>query len=256
LPSFPDNRLAGRRVLVTRPLPQARRFGALIEAEGGRALCHPAVEIGPPPDPAALARTLERLHTFDVAIFVSPTAAREALKQLKQWPRALRAAGVGPGTKAELERLGIASVVSPAEGADSDALLADADFIALQARRVLIFRGGGGRERLHDALVARGSEVAYAECYRRAKPHDLSALAADWRRAPADAITFFSATALRNLVDLLPDLRDGILGVPVFASHPRIADEARRLGARQVMASGPTEHEMLAGLLAYFGAGK
>jgi uroporphyrinogen-III synthase len=256
LPSSPDKRLAGRRILVTRPLHQAQRFGALIEGEGGVALCYPGVEIAEPSDPGLLARTLERLATFEVAVFVSPTAAREGLKRVGRWPASVRVAAVGPGTRAELEKHGVLSVVAPEEGADSDALLRDARFAALGARRVVIFRGEGGRETLRDALVQAGCEVAYAECYRRAKPRDLASLAEEWRRAPADAATFFSATALRNLLDLLPALRGGLLHAPLFVSHDRIADEARRLGAQQVTTSGPTEREMMAGLLAYFHGGK
>ena len=256
MPSSPDKRLAGRRILVTRPVQQALRFAALIEAEGGRALCHPSVEIGPPLDAGALARTLAALSSFELAVFVSPTAVREALKHVKSWPTGLRAAAVGPGTKAELERHGVSSVVAPAEGADSEALLADSRFAALEARRILIFRGDGGREKLHDALVRRGAEVVYAECYRRMKPRDLSALSQEWKQAPADALTVFSAAALRNLLDLLPALQGALLSTPIFASHARIADEARRLGADRVTISGPTEGDMLAGLLAYFGGGK
>jgi uroporphyrinogen-III synthase len=256
LPSSPDKRLAGRRILVTRPMQQALRLAALIEAEGGRALCHPSVEIGPPPDAGALARTLAGLSRFELAVFVSPTAVREALKHIKSWPGGLRAAAVGPGTKSELERHGVSSVVAPAEGADSEALLADPAFTALQARRIVVFRGDGGREKLHDGLVRRGAEVVYAECYRRMKPRDLSALSDEWRKAPADALTIFSATALRNLLELLPALRAPLLGTPVFASHARIAEEARRMGAGRVTVSGPAERDMVAGLLAYFDGGK
>ena len=250
------SRLAGRRILITRPAHQALRFAALIDAQGGRALCYPTVEIGPPLDPGALGRALERLSTFDAAIFVSPTAAREAFRHVKGWPSGLRAAAIGPGTQAELERHGVPSVLAPADGADSDALLADPGFAAMQARRIVIFRGDGGRESLHDALVRRGAEVVYAECYSRTKPRDLSGLAEEWQRAPADAVTAFSATALRNLLELLPGLRAEFLGVALFASHARIAEEARRLGAQRVTTSGPSEREMLAGLLAYFSGAK
>ena len=40
----------------------------------------------------------------------------------------------------------------------------------LRGKRVLIFRGDGGREQLGDTLRARGAHVDYVACYRRAAP--------------------------------------------------------------------------------------
>ncbi len=256
MPPSNDNPLAGRRIVVTRPAAQAVRFGALLEAHGAVALRYPAIVIAPPSDADALKRVLAALASFDVAVFVSPTAVREGLKQVATWPAGVRVAAVGPGTCAELERHGIRSTLTPAAGADTDALLADPGFNALDARSVVIFRGEGGRERLRDALLARGARVACAECYRRESPSGLARLAGEWQRAPADAVTVFSAGALRNLLEALPSLREALVATPLFVSHARIAQAAHALGLRTVTVSGPGEEEMLGGLLAYFSARK
>ena len=250
--------LAGRRILVTRPREQAERLAAGIEAAGGEALRHPTVEITPPEDAEALARALARLDGCELAIFVSPAAVQEGLRSVPAWPAGVGVAAVGPGTKAALARKGFASVLAPQSGADSEALLAEPRLQRLQGRRVLIFHGAGGRELLADALAARGAEVCHAVCYRRIKPNaDLAPLAARWARSGLDAVTVFSSGALDNLFDLLPPAAHAlVVAVPLFASHPRIGEHARRRGVREVIVSGPSDDDMLSELLAYFGSRK
>src|SRR5678815_616440 len=90
LKSLASDSLQGRSILVTRPRAQAARLARLIEQAAGRALLFPAIEIEDVPPPAALSR----LHEFDLAIFVSPTAVAKALPQVRAWPVALRVAAV------------------------------------------------------------------------------------------------------------------------------------------------------------------
>ena len=48
-------------------------------------------------------------------------------------------------------------------------------------------------------------------------------------------------------------LEPGLLrGLPLFVPHDRVADEARRLGVRQVRVAGPGDDEMFGALVAYF----
>ena len=60
--------LNGLRVAVTRPLEQSGRLAASIDAGGGESFVFPLIEIGPPPDPAALDALIDRLDAFDWAI--------------------------------------------------------------------------------------------------------------------------------------------------------------------------------------------
>ena len=64
----------------------------------------------------------------------------------------------------------------------------------------MIFRGEGGREELGEALRARGAEVTYAECYRRAAPATGAAgLSEVLSEGRAHALTLTSSEGLDNL---------------------------------------------------------
>jgi uroporphyrinogen-III synthase len=242
--------LAGRGIVVTRPRELAGNLAGLIEREGGRALRFPAIEIEDLPPPAAL-RELER---FDLAVFISPTAAAKVMAQVPAWPRGLRTAAVGAGTRRELERRGLAGVLAPEGAADSEALLALPELASAGAKRVVIFRGGEGRRLLGDALAARGARVEYAECYRRRRPAaDPAPLLAEWERGAVHAVTVSSAEGFDNLLGLLgergaPRLR----ATPLFVPHARVAAHAAGEGVREVVLAGPGDAAVLERLVAYF----
>jgi len=244
--------------VVTRPRDQAAGLAALIEAAGGRALLYPAIEIEDLPDPSAALNVLKNLAQLDLAIFVSPTAVRKAFDLLKKarlsWPAGLRAATVGQGSRDELERYGVHGALVPETGADSEALLALPALAAVAGKRIAIFRGEGGRELLGDTLAARGAKVEYAACYRRTRPRlDVAPLLSAWARGAVHAVTVSSTTGLDNFAEMLgvpgPTL---LAGTPVFVPHPRVAEQARRLGIRSPLLAGPSDAEIMARLVAYF----
>src|SRR5262245_18429150 len=90
------------------------------------------------------------------------------MARVPEWPARLTAAAIGAGSRRELVRHGVRGVLAPEEGADSEALLALPALARMAGKRVALFRGGAGRPLLGDALAARGAEVEYADCYRRA----------------------------------------------------------------------------------------
>jgi uroporphyrinogen-III synthase len=56
--------------------------------------------------------------------------------------------------------------------------------IDAQGKRVIIFRGEGGRELLGETLKQRGAAVEYVSCYRRARPQlDPAPLLKLWEKA-------------------------------------------------------------------------
>ena len=234
--------LAGKRILVTRPRAQAEKLAQRIRAAGGEPLVFPTIEILDPADPLPAQAALQKLDSFDLAIFVSPNAVERGLAMLaRPWPGGLRAAAIGSGTRAALEERGFKDVIAPSGQADSEALLALPQLAG--CRSVVIFRGEGGRAFLGAALRERGATVEYAECYRRAVPQNASPPA-----GRVDAVTVNSTEALENLCAMLGDPT-----APLFVPHPRVAEAASRMGLRALVA-GPGDSEMLDRLVAYFSA--
>lgn len=239
--------LAGRGIVVTRPREWAPGLARLIESAGGQAILFAAVEIEDLPP----AESLRRLDAFDLAIFISPTAVRRAVKDGLRWPRV---AAVGPGTKRELQQRGIPAVIAPEAGADSEALLALQELRHMDGKRVLILRGEGGRELLGDTLKSRGAQVEYAECYRRLRPDaDPAPLLAAWARGAVHAVTVSSGESLANLFAVLGARGEAPLReTPLFVPHDRVAASAARLGVREAIVAGPADDEMFERLVAYF----
>ena len=249
--------LAGRRVVVTRPAGQTAHMAALVRAAGGEPVLFPALEIQDAEDLRPVLALVDRLDAFDLAIFVSANAVDKALalvQERRAWPARLRVATVGRGSERALERHGFAAVIAPGERFDSEALLDLPELKDVAGKRVVIFRGDGGRELLGDTLSARGATVEYAECYRRVRPTaDAAPLLALWERHKLDAFTVTSSEGLANLCDMLGEAgRQCLQQTPLFAPHERIAAAARTLGVQTVVLTGPGDEGLVAGLAAFF----
>jgi len=251
-------RLAGRRIVVTRPAGQNEGLAELIRAEGGEPIVFPVLEILDLDDTRALVAAADRLHEYDLAVFISPNAVDKALNVIgarRAWPPGLRAATIGRASERALARYGVADVIAPSGRFDSEALLALPQLADVQGWRVVVFRGDGGRELLGDTLRSRGATVEYVECYRRVRPNaDVEPLLKRWGRGEIDAVTVSSSEGLRNLYDMLGKLGQAWLKrTPLLAPHARIAQNARELGCERVIETGPADEGLCAGLVAFLG---
>jgi len=249
--------LAGKGIVVTRPAHQAQTLTRLISGAGGKPLPFPVIEIRDIEDPAPVRALIDRLHEFNVAIFVSPNAAEKGLalvKRRRAWPQKLKAAAVGSGGVKALQRHGVTDVIAPQGRYDSEALLELPAFSLVYGKRFVVFRGAGGRELISETLTERGALVEYAECYRRVRPdNDVAPLLRAWERNELDAIAVTSSEGLHNLLDMIGARgRELALRTPVFVPHPRIAETASGLGVRKVIVTGPGDDGLLTGLSTYF----
>jgi len=249
--------LAGCGVVITRPAGESQRLEILIREAGGVPLLYPAIEILDAPNVSALDAVIERLDDFDLAIFISPSAADRAMTRIqarRMLPQKLRYAAIGPGGVRTLQKLGLRDVIAPAADSprsDSESLLASQFLQNVRGMRVVIFRGDGGRELLSETLTARGADVESVTCYRRGKAaFDPATLIAAWTRGEVAAVIITSSEGLRNFCERLGAggvswLRKTLMAVP----HPRIAALARELGMTRVAESASGDEALVAAVI-------
>ena len=245
--------------MVTRPIHQAGTLARMIRERGGEPVLFPTIEIRPAPDPQPLERAVANRAAFDLAVFASANAVTMA------WPRVTAAGGlapharlaaVGEGTAAALRHGGATEVITPAQGADSEALLAEPELRAVAGRRVALFSGVGGRELLAAELTARGAIVDVVPCYVRVRPDTPTAPVRTRIAAGAlAAITATSSEGVRNLYAMLAPDAAAIAAIPHVVSHERIAFAARECGATTVHVSGSGDAAMVSALIALFQVG-
>ena len=249
--------LAGRGIVVTRPAHQAERLIKLIRGGGGNPILFPVLEICDVADLRPINDLIDRLDQFDLAIFISPNAVSKAMNLIRarrELPPGLKIAAVGGGSKRELKHFGVAECIAPQTRFDSEALLELPELQEVAGKRVVIFRGDGGRELLGDTLVARGAQLEYAECYRRGKPSlDAAPLLRMWARNEIHAVIVTSSEGLHNLFDMIGQLgQQWLKKTPLFVQHKRIGGVARQLGLAQVIVTPSGDDGLLQGLLQWF----
>lgn len=249
--------LSGRGIVITRPREHASELAGLIRAAGGEPILFPTLEILPPENAESVSAVIARLEEFQLAIFVSPTAALRGhglVSSSRSWPERLSVAAVGAGTAKVLEERGFRKVISPSGEADSEALAALPELRDVRGRSVVIFRGQGGREWLRSELEARGARVEYAECYRRARPDaHASELMARWQAGGVEAASITSSEGLANFFAMLgPTGGRYLRATPVFVPHRRIEQAAKRLEVRQVVVTGRGDERTVAEMAAFF----
>ena len=257
--SSPGLPLAGRHIVVTRPQAQAQGLADGIAAAGGIPVPFPVLAIFDVEDVQPIIDVADRLEQFDLAIFISPNAVNKALNVVtarRSWPESVGVACIGKSSEKELARYGFRDVIAPQGRFDSEALLELPPLAAerIAGRRVVIFRGDGGRELLGDTLIARGAALEYVECYHRGKPRlDAAPLLKLWARDELDAITVTSSEGLRNLFDMVGKLgQQWLRKTLLFVPHGRIAEEAQRLGLVRVILTAPGDDGLLGGLVERF----
>jgi len=248
-------RLTGIGVLVTRPEHQAHHLCQLIEAEGGAPVRYPALVIRPRTDRAAVRAAIGPADRYDLAIFVSANAVRFGADLLEQ-RRDLRLATVGQVTAAALNAAGYRVSLMPAEGADTEALLAMPQLAHMSGQRVLIVRGVGGRELLADVLTERGAQVQLAEIYTRepARPDvELQAQVEQlWRQGGVRAYSATSVALLEALVGIVtPRCRELMDSTALLTGARRVADAAIRLGLGSplILADAPDDAALTSALV-------
>jgi len=247
-----DRSLQGVGVLVTRPRTQANELANAIEAQGGHAFCFPVIEIAPF-DKNVVDKHAAALEMPDIVIFISRNAVEYGIR----YAAGGQIAVIGPATANAVKAAGRVVDIQPANGFDSEHLLAEPALQDVVGKRVRIIRGTTGRELLAEELTARGANVDYLSVYERRLPRPgpetLAELESQWRQGHINAVTVMSVQSLANLVDLLPAwCTEQLERTPLVTPAGRVLKEAldRYPASRPILASGPKADDIVRAIIA------
>ena len=252
--------LPGSGVIITRPEAQAQVLARMIDAAGGRAILFPTLEITPH-SPAPSSRAA--FEQADIAIFISGNAVEFGLGYANaRLPASLQLAAIGKMTAQALRDQGYDAIITPEAGADSEALLASPSLQHISGKRIVIFRGVGGRETLRDSLCQRGAKVEYIECYQRRQPHVSARVLGELlQRQDIAAIHVLSRETLENFCRIIgADCLARFSRTPLFVPHAAVLQGARigaglgPLGFSDVTVTGFGDDGVIAALQQRFGA--
>ena len=232
--------LRGRRIVITRPEPDAGRLAARLEALGATPIVVPAIRIAfaePTPLDAALANTGRNQWV----IFTSRTGVEAVFCRIDRL-EGPRVAAIGPATAAELGKHGVKPDLVPSEYV-AEAILESLGEV--RGQRFLLPRADIARRALADGLRERGAIVDEIDTYHT--------LPAGGERPPldgVDAVTFTSSSTVRHFVEAGPVPP----GAKVVCIGPITARTARGLGLKVTEVAGEyTEDGLIAALVAALG---
>jgi len=230
-----DLALQGTNILVTRPSHQADALCRLIESHGGNAIRFPSMDIAAAEIDSDLASCTSGVANYDIAIFISANAVDFGLNLVSCWPPKTAIAAIGAATARALQRHGLRVTIAPKDSYNSEALLAMPEMQQVSGKRILIFRGVGGREHLAEQLKARAAEVEYAECYRRVlpqpSPEQRRQITALCQRGELHAIIATSNESLHNLTEIFGgENKTCLQQATIIGVSQRLLDVTKSLG--------------------------
>jgi uroporphyrinogen III methyltransferase / synthase len=255
---FDRRPLFGKRVLVTRPRGRgAQRFAQALLSRGAEPVLAPTIEIGPPDDPAGIAREMPQLDAYAWVVFVSQhgvDAFFRALRERGKDARAmggLRVAAVGAKTAERLASHGVhADLVSGRFTGDDVAH--DLLGCTQPGDAVLVFAAQEGRDVVRSILADAGRKPVAVAAY---KTNFVADPAFAQSVASCDIVTFTSGSTVQGFASLLGGNAAAVEAARtkvVACIGPITADEAREIGLRvDIVPDAFTTDDLLVALEAH-----
>ena len=271
--------MSTKTIIVTRPAGQARQLIEVltraIEASGvgkrslPEILSLPLLTIVPKSDGHLADHIATTLSDADLAIFVSPNAIESVMRLLERdwqdFSKKIIPIGVmGGSSHLALKNHGVGLEDNPTpiiipgnnENWDSEGLWKELQSLKWnwQGKKVVIFKGEGGRDWLADTLKKAGATVEAISTYTRV-PLDIDNPA--WQLVREMDLSkslwlLTSSEAVRYLGEVMKDQFIQNLNVAsALCPHHNIADAAEMIGFGEVFTSEPGDEALIKSTLAW-----
>ena len=269
--------MSAKTIVITRPSGQARQLSEMLQsnllAMGINQQNLPAIislpllTIVPKTDQSLVGQIEVALKDADLAIFVSPNAIECVMRLLERaWDdisnQSIPIGVVGGSSMAALRRHGVGDesnptqIILPQNNAnwDSEGLWTELKKLDWDwsTKKVIIFKGEGGREWLADTLKNAGANIAAISVYARV-PLDLdSPIWGDIRKIDFSQSLWLltSSEAVRYLGQVITDQTElpkkTLALATAICSHHNIADAAEQIGFGKVLICEPGDDALIA----------
>jgi len=238
------------KVLITRPEEKSKQLALLLDQQGIANVSHPLFDYQNNTSTAEIATALNHAN---IAIFVSIAAVEFAQKRYNLThafiDKKVTVIAVGQATKNALLNIGISDVFVP-EQENSEGVLLLPTLQQVNNKRIVIFRGNGGREHIATKLTQRGAKICYIESYQRVWRTLTENIALQWQAQQINCIVVTSNDSLMALLTHLQD-EQGNLGrywqynCTWLVVSSRIEDNATAKGLQKVVNSHGANTEVL-----------
>jgi len=244
--------LAGRTVVVTRPLGQVRSLADALIGLGAAVLAVPTIRIAPTPLNDEIRSAVRLLRDYDMVVFTSANAVTDFIDRVEECGVERRAVGqatvvaIGPQTAAALVERGLRCDVVPARFVAEGVLEAlDERGMRLDGKRVLVPRAKEARAVIPDALRAAGATVDVVTVYETVAAESLAVPAE--RVEAADFITFTSGSTVAGFVRLMGEagLAQRLAGARLCSIGPVTSEALRARGLPVAVEAQPYTAEGL-----------
>lgn len=242
------NPLQGKRIIITRAVEQSETLVAELRKRGATPVLLPMVRFAPPDDPASLDEVLKNPRFFDWIFLTSQNALRamqdrSALLELPlvEMLAGVQLAAVGPATAEAAEQAGlqIAYVAQKHQGI----ALAEELGVRVKGKKVLLPRSDRANRDLIEVLGKLGAHITEVIAYRTILPTEAEgACYLSEIEKGADAVLFFSPSAVHHLQELLGAARFQILSrSAAFTAIGPVTERALRVtGVNRVIPAKDT----------------
>ncbi|MBU3630634.1 uroporphyrinogen-III synthase [Polynucleobacter sp. AP-Melu-500A-A1] len=271
--------MSAKTIIVTRPSGQARQLievlTSSIELSGVAKrslpdiLSLPLLTIVPKTDEALSVHIAILLQDADLAIFVSPNAIECVMRLLERsWQdfskRIIPIGVMGGSSKLALQHHGVGMETNPTpivmpqdkERWDSEGLWQELQSLGWnwQGKRVIIFKGEGGRDWMADTLKNAGAQVDEISSYTRV-PLDIDNPAWDSIHKLDFSKSLWlltSSEAVRYLGSVIQDqFTQNFSSASALCPHHNIADAADEIGFGEVFTTEPGDESLVKASLAW-----
>lgn len=255
--------LSGKRIVITRAVEQSESIVEALRERGATPVLLPMVAFAAPDDASLLDESLRNLQQFDWIFLTSQNALRAMQDRcdliglpLAKAIEGAKIAAVGPATAEAAQNAGL-EVAYVAKRHQGVALAEELSAI-VKGKAVLLPRSDRANRDLIEALGRFGAVVTEVVAYKTIQPteEENKKHLAEIDRG-ADAVVFFSPSAVHHMQDLLGHARFVILSNKVaFTAIGPVTEKAlRETGVQRIIASADVQAEAVVDALVEFFSG-